>query len=75
MRLCLLFGRNFEETFENAQQRKVEQSQPIGRCILSDEQFEDTFAQRRKNKRSGDLNRHSREKKLYPLGQKIFQDT
>ena len=41
--LCILSGRQFEDTFENSQRRKVIQMQPMWLCILSGRQFEDTF--------------------------------
>ena len=52
MWLCIFSGRQFEETFENTQWRKVKQMQPMWLYIFSGRQFEDTFesAQRRKVK-------------------------
>ena len=41
--LCILWCKQFEETFENAQWRKVEQMQPVWLCILKGRQFEGTF--------------------------------
>ena len=41
--LCILAGKQFEETFENAQWRKVKQMQPVWLCILTGKQFEETF--------------------------------
>ena len=43
MRLCILSGRQFEDTFQNAQWRKVKQVQPMWLCIFSGRQFEDAF--------------------------------
>ena len=43
MRLCLFSGRPFEETFENAQWRKVKQMQPMWLCLLWPKFFEDTY--------------------------------
>ena len=43
VRLCLLQGKQFEETFENTQWEKVKQMQLMRLCIFSDRQFEDTF--------------------------------
>ena len=43
MWLCLLYGRQFEETFEKTQWRKAEQMQHVWLCILSGSPFEDTF--------------------------------
>ena len=41
--LCILAGKQFEETFENAQWRKVKQMQPVWLCILTGKPFEDSF--------------------------------
>ena len=41
--LCINSGRRFEETFENAQWRKVKQMQPVWLCILFCKRFEETF--------------------------------
>ena len=48
--LCILSCRQFEDTFENTQWRKVKQMQSVWLCIFSGRQFEDTFenTQRRK---------------------------
>ena len=43
MWLCIFWGRPFEETFENAQWRKVKQMQPVWLCLCVCMQFEDTF--------------------------------
>ena len=50
--LCIHWCRQFGETFENAQWRKVKQMQPMWLCIFTGRQFEGTFenAQRRKVK-------------------------
>ena len=52
MRLCILWDRPFEDTFEITQRRKVKQMQPMWLFILSCRPFEDTFeiTQRRKVK-------------------------
>ena len=42
MWLCILSGRQFEETHENAQWEKLKQMQPMWLCILSDRPFEET---------------------------------
>ena len=44
MWLCIIKGRPFEDTHENAQWRKVKQMQPVWLCIFSGRQFEDTHA-------------------------------
>ena len=41
--LCLLQGKQFEETFKNTHWEKVKQMQLMRLCIFSDRQFEDTF--------------------------------
>ena len=41
--LYIFSCRRFEDTFENAQWRKVKQMQPMWLCILSSRQFEGTF--------------------------------
>ena len=41
--LCILTSKQFEETFENAQRRKVKQMQPMLLCILTGKRFEETF--------------------------------
>ena len=53
MWLCILSGRWFENTHENAHWRKIEQMQPMQLCVFSVRQFENTFenAQWRKAKR------------------------
>jgi len=43
MWLCILSGRQFEETFENVQWRKVKRMQPMWLRIQWCGQFEDTF--------------------------------
>ena len=43
MRICILSGRQFEETFEKVQWGKVELLQLVWLCILSVMPFEDTF--------------------------------
>ena len=43
MWLCILSGRRFEETFENAQWRKIKQMHPMWLCLFSGKQFEDTY--------------------------------
>ena len=40
---CLLPGKRFEETFKDAQWRKVKQMQPMRLCLFSSRQFEATF--------------------------------
>ena len=42
--LCILWCRQFEETFENPQWRKVKQMQPMQLCILWGKRFEETNA-------------------------------
>ena len=43
MRLYIYSCSHFEETFENAQWRKIKQMQPMRLCLFSGRQFEDTF--------------------------------
>ena len=43
MRLCVLWCKQYEDTFKNTQRRKVKQMQPVWLCILSGRSFEDTF--------------------------------
>ena len=43
MWLCIFWGRHFEETFENAQWRKVKQMQPMRLCLFKCKQFKETF--------------------------------
>ena len=43
MRLCILWSRHFEVTFENTQWRKAKQMQPVWICIFSGRQFEEAF--------------------------------
>ena len=43
MRLCILSGRRFEDTFEDAQWRKVQKMQPVRLCILWCKHFEETY--------------------------------
>ena len=43
MPLCILSGRQFEDTFENSQWRKAKQMQPVQICFLNFKQFEETF--------------------------------
>ena len=52
MRLCIFSGKSLEDTFVNAQWRKVKQMQPMWQCLFSGKQFKDTFenAQWRKAK-------------------------
>ena len=52
MWLCICSSSQFEETFENAQRRKIEQMQPVWLCIRWCKPFENTFEnpQRRKAK-------------------------
>ena len=40
---CIHSGRQFEDTFENAQWHKVKQVLPVWLCICSGRRFEDTF--------------------------------
>ena len=42
MWLCILSGRPFEETFENAQWRKAKQMQPMWLCLFSGMRFDET---------------------------------
>ena len=42
-KLCILWGKQFEDTFENAQWRKNKQLQPMWLCILKCRQFEEAF--------------------------------
>ena len=44
MWICILSGRPFEKTHDNAQWRKVKQMQPMWLCIFSGRQFEDAHA-------------------------------
>ena len=41
--LCFIWGRQFEETFENTQRRKGKQMQPVWISILLSRQVEDSF--------------------------------
>ena len=41
--LCILFGKYFEETFENSHWRKVKQILPMWLYIISGWSFEETF--------------------------------
>ena len=52
MQLCMLWYKGIEDTFENAQWRKVKQMQPMQLCMLWYKGIEDTFenAQWRKAK-------------------------
>ena len=43
MWLCIFSSRQFEDTFENAQWRKVKQMQPMWLCIFSGRKFEATL--------------------------------
>ena len=43
MRLCILYFKQFEETFESAQCRKVKQMHPMWLYLFSVKPFEDTF--------------------------------
>ena len=43
MWLCILSGRQSENTFENTQWRKVKQMQPVWVCILWSSRFKDPF--------------------------------
>ena len=43
MQLCLFLGRQFEDTFENVQWRKVKQMQPMWLFIFTYKPFEKTF--------------------------------
>ena len=41
--LCISLRKRFEDTFENAQWRKVKQMQPVRLCFLSDKQFKEAY--------------------------------
>ena len=41
--LCILSGRQFEDTYEDSQWRKVKQMQPVRICMLWSKCFEETF--------------------------------
>ena len=43
MRLCILAGKQFENTFDNTQRRKGKQLQPVWLCILSCRRVEESF--------------------------------
>ena len=43
MQICMLSYRQFEDTFENTQWRKVKQMQTVQSCIFRFKQFEETF--------------------------------
>ena len=43
VRICMLWSKCFEDTFENTQCKKVKQMQPVWVCILSDRRFEETY--------------------------------
>ena len=43
MWLCIFLGKQFEDTFENTQWRKIKQMQKVWLFILLCKQFEDTF--------------------------------
>ena len=50
MWLCIFSRKRFEETFENAQRRKVKQVQPMWVCIVSGNPFEDSFENTQRGK-------------------------
>ena len=70
MWLCLFSCRQFEDTFEKAQWRKVKQMQPMRLCLFSGKRFEETFknAQWRKVEQMQPM-------RLCILSSRSFEDT
>ena len=70
MRLCILWGKQIDETFENTQRRKVKQMQPMWLCILSGRQLEDTF----ENAHWTKVKTHTTSSTMHPMRQAIWGD-